>query len=684
MILGRLELKHFGRFDACSFDFRRGLNLVIGPSESGKSTLAEAVPLVLFGARDRERYKPWGGRAECAAALTFEEGGRTLRIERDLLTDHVALIETDAEGLSIRRFDGRAALRESTAAGDAYRQELLRLFGLAEEGLFRFGLFFEQGYAERLGAAGAAGLVSALLAQMADDVRPASPGEEGEVEAVRRRLAELERLWFDTRNALGEGRELSGKIADLEAAIAADRDDFARGERCLAAVSCEAQPAAPPATDRESRRQQLERELAKTGLPRQMPADLPPVLVQADEIRQEMITIQKEAADLRQQLLKRPAPSWRPAVAVTLLSGLLAGVLSWAHPAWLAAGLSVGALATVLGWASYLWRAGRERQERGRLKGPLRVLEERREEAQSRLAGLDERFSRFGLSPSAVEIVRMQKNLERHLRLLQELAGVEGAAVETLNPAGAEATALAVSPEGPSSLSGEEFAEVQARLAALGESLEIRQGELQELYRQAADRDRLQESLRGIEEEGETLRQREAELVSRLAASSPVVAAASCTRIDPAQLAAEVGQALAVMTAGRYAAVRLGEDGACSLRGEDGEWHPLEHFSRGTVESFCFALRLSLGRQLSGERCLPLILDGALTGFDQIRQSDSVKLLERLASEQQVILLCRDEGLRKRAHRERWHAISLAAEKVQKPSRSQERRNDDDGQLHLL
>lgn len=684
MILRRLELKPFGRFDACSFEFRRGLNLVVGPSESGKSTLAEAVPLVLFGARDRERYRPWGGRAEWAAAVTFEEGGRTLRIERDLLTDHVSLIETDAEGLSTRRFAGRAVPRELTAEDDAYRQELLRWFGLAEEELFRFGLLFEQGYVERLGAEGAAGAVPALPAKTAGDARPASPDGEGEMAAVRRRLAELERLWFDTRNALAEGRELSGKIPDLEALIAADRDEFAKAERYLGEARREAGGTAP-AMELETRRRHLERELAKTGLPRQMPAALPAVLVQADELRQEMIAIQKEAADLRQQLLKRPAPSWRPAVSVTLLSVLLVAVLSWTHSPWLAAGLSAGVPAAVLGWASYLWRTGRERQERGRLQGPLQVLEERREEAQSRLAGLDEQFSRLGLSPSAVEIVRMQKNLERHLRLQQELAEVESAmgVPETPKPAGTEEASMAVAPEDPPCLGGEEFIKTEAHLAALGKSLKIRQGELQELYRQAADRERLQESLRRIEEEGEALRRREAELASRPTASPPVVAAVSSARIEPARLAGEVGQTLAAMTAGRYASVRLGEDGACSLRGEDGEWHPLEHFSRGTVESFCFALRLSLGRQLSGERRLPLILDGALAGFDPIRQSDSVKLLERLASEQQVILLSRDEDLRKRASRERWHTISLAAEKVQKPSRSQER-SDDDGQLHLL
>jgi DNA repair exonuclease SbcCD ATPase subunit len=227
-----------------------------------------------------------------------------------------------------------------------------------------------------------------------------------------------------------------------------------------------------------------------------------------------------------------------------------------------------------------------------------------------------------------------------------------------------------------------EFAAAEADLAALGERLKSRETKLQELTRQAAERENLRESLRRIEEEGEALRRRESELARRPVAASPVVAG-RIPRTELARLAADIGQTLGVLTADRYTAVRLDEGGVWSLRGVDGEWHPLKHFSRGTTESFCLALRLILGRQLTGDRRLPLILDDALTGFDPPRLADTVKLLERLAGDQQVILLSRDEALRKRANRERWHTISLATETTQKPSRSQER-SDDDGQLHLL
>ncbi len=706
MILRRLELKPFGRFEDCAFDFRRGFNLVVGPSESGKSTLAEAVPRVLFGARDRERFKPWGGPAGCAAALVFEEAGRLLRIERDFLTDQVSLNETDLEGRSLRTFSSKAAYREETAEGRAYREELLQLFGLAEEDLFRFGLFFEQGYVNRFAVEGGIGEATSLLTMLAGREDSAASGGEDEIVGVRRRLAELEQHWFETRKALVEASELPGKIADLEALIEADRADFVQRESAPAQLRRELEgtetaaspvvgPPGEPTSDLEARFQQLERELAKTGLPRQMPADLPAVLVQADEIRQEMIAIQKEAADLRQQLLKRPAPSWRPAALTTLLSVLLVGTVAWVNSAWLSAGLAAGALAMAAAWAIFLWRLGQERQERNRRQGPLQVLEARREEAQARLAGLDERFTRLGLSPSAVEIVRMQKNLERHLRLQQELAEVESA-MAGAGSSGKSAAAVKVSTQGSvgaeehstggvaedlATSSGAEFA-AAAELSALGEGLQGREAELSELIRQAAAQDSLRESLRRIEEEGETLRRRESELARRPIAPSPA-AVSGIPHQALTQLAANVGQTLAALTADRYTAVRFEEAGDCSLRGADGQWHPLQYFSRGTTESFWLAFRLNLGRQLTGARRPPLILDDALAGFDRDRLGDTVKVLERLAGEQQVILLSRDEALRKRASRERWHAISLATETTQKTSRFQER-SDDDGQLHLL
>jgi uncharacterized protein YhaN len=64
MQLRRLLLKNFRRFDHLEINFERGLNLVKGPNEAGKSTLQDAIITGLLdrptGKQKERRYQQWG------------------------------------------------------------------------------------------------------------------------------------------------------------------------------------------------------------------------------------------------------------------------------------------------------------------------------------------------------------------------------------------------------------------------------------------------------------------------------------------------------------------------------------------------------------------------------------------------------------------------------------------------
>jgi uncharacterized protein YhaN len=88
----------FGKFRASSpIEFSDGLNIVRGDNEAGKSTLQSFILGMFYGFKkegktrisrhpEYERYRPWTG-SDYRGTMTYEEGGRTYRIERSFDPD---------------------------------------------------------------------------------------------------------------------------------------------------------------------------------------------------------------------------------------------------------------------------------------------------------------------------------------------------------------------------------------------------------------------------------------------------------------------------------------------------------------------------------------------------------------------------------------------------------------------
>ncbi|WP_432821288.1 ATP-binding protein [Trichloromonas sp.] len=740
MILRSLELKHFGKFAERTFEFRRGMNLVTGPNEAGKSTLMEAIPAVLFGVRNKERYKPWGRNGSCAAALVLEGRNRTIRIERDILTDQVRLTEHDDLYHELYQFEGKVAPNGRSSERGEYYEQLARLFGIYEEDVFRASLFFGQGHLDVPGQAAMTAKIKGLLSGFVEvdydkvleslnadlfaitRVNPwgKDKTKDRELEEVTKRIGALETRWFEAREALRELETLRGEMCELDKSIRLDRDEYVKGERYLAWARKQWQLEEKEVVlrkdfarvnrqsvkvgDLEKQRQELEKELGKTGLPREIPEDLVKLLVDADEERKELVSLQGESAALRRELLDHKTPPWKPSAGLSALLFAVGGAAAWFFPERLVQSLLGAGLVTAVIWIFYLWNAGKERAERGRIQGQAQVLERKREEAQARLASLDERFERLGMSPSAVEIVKMQKNLARHQELLGQLKEVEislkvlDQSEELKRDQDDLTRELAVldermekekplRPEGLLPL--EELPGAEDKLQALGENLQAREQRLLELTRREAALHGALGDLQQIEEEGERLKARESVLLRRrdaLVAAYELLSGSveEFRRTYLERFAGEICTYLTSATCGRYARARLGEDFSLSLPGKgEGSWQDVDSFSRGTIDAVYFAVRLALTRHLSHGRRLPLFLDDPLVNFDADRQAETMAALESLSREHQIIFFTHSEGLLKRGGQKRWNLISLDEAKNSR-IRANEERNDDVGQLHLL
>jgi DNA repair exonuclease SbcCD ATPase subunit len=75
----KLEVENFRGIRKVSIPFKKGLNVLHGPNDLGKSTLAEAVRAALLvptRSKEGESYVTWDGSPSARVTLTFESGGK--------------------------------------------------------------------------------------------------------------------------------------------------------------------------------------------------------------------------------------------------------------------------------------------------------------------------------------------------------------------------------------------------------------------------------------------------------------------------------------------------------------------------------------------------------------------------------------------------------------------------------
>jgi AAA domain len=127
MRLHRLKVTNFAGIGEVDIPFGPGLNVLFGPNDLGKSTLADAIRLALllpYGSTDCEPYMPWAGGGDPVVDLTFAtEEQRYWRVRKAFGKGGSAFLEESKNGRDFeeiersRKVDGK--LREILSWGIA-------------------------------------------------------------------------------------------------------------------------------------------------------------------------------------------------------------------------------------------------------------------------------------------------------------------------------------------------------------------------------------------------------------------------------------------------------------------------------------------------------------------------------------------------------------------------------------
>ncbi|MBQ8983177.1 MAG: AAA family ATPase [Lachnospiraceae bacterium] len=91
MYIRKLELKHFGKYLAQTLDLHKGINVIYGPNEAGKTTIKDYILGIWYGMkmkRDRPgrlseytRYRPFD-QEQYDGSMTIVQGDRVYEVER--------------------------------------------------------------------------------------------------------------------------------------------------------------------------------------------------------------------------------------------------------------------------------------------------------------------------------------------------------------------------------------------------------------------------------------------------------------------------------------------------------------------------------------------------------------------------------------------------------------------------
>lgn len=130
MKLHRLRVKDFAGIAEADIAFGPGLNVLFGPNDLGKSTLADAIRLVLLlphGSTDGEPFVPWSGGGDPVVDLMFAtEDQRFWRVRKEFGKGGSSVLEESRNG---RDFDEVERARKV----DGKLREILR-WGIPEPG----------------------------------------------------------------------------------------------------------------------------------------------------------------------------------------------------------------------------------------------------------------------------------------------------------------------------------------------------------------------------------------------------------------------------------------------------------------------------------------------------------------------------------------------------------------------
>ena len=690
----------FGTLEEDTIVLSPGLNLIHAPNESGKSTWCALLRVMLYGlatrargaAADKNRYAPWSGKA-MQGVLEVSANGMDLTVTRT----------TQRANAPMGAF---SALRTGTAdpvPGVTAASCGEFLTGVPREIFERSAFIRQSGLAidqdpelERR--------IAALITSGEEDTSYIEAAERLKKQLNRRRhnktglLPQLEREMAELRSAEDTGSQLKQQLTEARETVAALEKQQQSLERQMALqaqegrAQADARIQAQEARVREAEQALASLQLSAAGLPDRSAleqalgglssleasqaavdraaAALSTAEQRANEARQRLTELESQETSLLREASDRSL-LW--AVLLSLLAGAAAGAAAFAlAPAFLlpaAAGALVVAAAIAVPLALRRKKAAQAAAESAQSARTQAIEQARQADGQAQSALADARqlwedlsgnLTRsaqaiFSLFPqvSVGDLEAARKAAQEGIALHRQIEEAEAAVAQAQQ----QLTLVRQAPR-------QEAQPLDGALQQTAQELHAAQGTLQYLTgRMQALGDPAQLAAERAEKEAQhQVLTGEYEAI-RLAMDTLAEANAQLQGRFSPELGKKSAKIFAKLTNAKYNKVLLSRELAVSAgEAEESVVHDALQLSQGTADQLYLAVRLAICDMVLPPDH-PLILDDALTSFDDQRMEAALAYLMELSRQRQILLFtCQEREGRylSQAFPHQYHTVSFS------------------------
>lgn len=675
----------FGKLDHHTLDLLPGLNVIEAPNESGKSTLAAFLRVMLYGLSTRERgaladknlYSPWSGSPMQGRLELLLDNGRSVTLTRDTAranapmgrfsavytgTGEAASDLTAADcgetllGVPREVYERSAFIRQSGLAVDANAELERRIAALITTG--------EEGcsYSE------AEAVLRKQLNARRHNKTGRIPALDEQIDAAERSLAELHQL-LETHRAAQEALcAADAQAAQIRTALKQhELADAQETQQTVLRAKYDWQNAA-------SRAELFRRAMTEDHIPPRAELEQAHArLLTLDSLRADVIQAEQQSSDAQSALASAPSGA-----AKKSLPWYLASLLSLAASAALASPLFCAplgqmqyplALLFLVLCVAFLSKARGLHRRRHAYRAAHTQLEHAAQEAAAAADAKKtiyqsaeyELLSLLPIETLAQAAPYIKKCFARHDELDALLREAQRAQMRYETRTEQQDTpSFPIEPIARPSTSRdalrEQLADCERRAREAQRQIDFTAGRCRAIG-DAAD---LESALAALQAERASA-QAEYDAIALAMGALANANTALQSRFSPA-LSRRAAELFRRMTDGKYSAVLLDRSFHAAAE-ETGAAvaHSASSLSQGAADQLYLAVRLAICEMvLPDDRSVPLVLDDALTSFDDTRCAAALELLLEESRHRQILLLtCQHREAQYLAGREGVYVTAL-------------------------